>query len=39
MLYALTREGGSVLAINGVTGRELRTMQLGRAPSLALVAP
>jgi hypothetical protein len=39
MIYALTGEDGKVLAIDTVAQRELRAMTLGRAPSVALIAP
>lgn len=39
IIYALTADHGSILAIDNARARELRAMPLGRAPSLALVAP
>jgi hypothetical protein len=39
MIYASTGEDGKVLAIDTVAQRELPAMTLGRAPSLALIAP
>ena len=39
MIYAMTGERGQVLAIDPVARRELRAMPVGRAPSLALIAP
>jgi hypothetical protein len=39
VIYALTGERGKVLAIDPVAQRELRAMPVGRAPSLALIAP
>ena len=38
-IYALPGERGKVLAIDPVARRELRAMPVGRAPSLALIAP
>jgi hypothetical protein len=39
VIYALTGEHSTILAIDPVGQRELRAMPLGRAPSLALIAP
>jgi len=39
VIYALTADRAGVLAIDAVAQRELRAMPLGRAPSLALIAP
>ncbi len=39
MIYAMTGEHGQILAIDPVARRELRAMPVGRAPSLALIAP
>jgi hypothetical protein len=39
MIYASTGEDGKILAIDTVAQRELRAMTLGRAPSVALIAP
>jgi hypothetical protein len=39
MIDALTGERSKILAIDPVAQRELRAMPLGRAPSLALIAP
>ena len=39
MIYALTGEHSQILAIDPAAPRELRAMPLGRAPSLALIAP
>lgn len=39
MIYALTGEHSQILAIDPAAQRELRAMPLGRAPSLALIAP
>lgn len=39
MIYAMTGDLGTILAIDPVARRELRAMPLGRAPSLALIAP
>jgi DNA-binding beta-propeller fold protein YncE len=38
-IYALTGKLGMLLAIDPTTRREPRTMPVGRAPSLALIAP
>jgi DNA-binding beta-propeller fold protein YncE len=39
VIYALTGERGKVLAIDPAARRELRATTVGRAPSLALIAP
>lgn len=39
MIYAMTGEHGTILAIDPIAQRELRAMPVGRAPSLALIAP
>jgi hypothetical protein len=39
MIYAMTGGYGTILAIDPTAQRELRAMPVGRAPSLALVAP
>jgi hypothetical protein len=39
MIYAMTGEHGTILAIDPAAQRELRAMPVGRAPSLALLAP
>jgi hypothetical protein len=39
MIHAMTGEHGTILAIDPIAQRELRAMPVGRAPSLALIAP
>jgi DNA-binding beta-propeller fold protein YncE len=39
MIYALTGEHGTILAVDPLAQRELRAMAVGHAPSLALIAP
>ena len=39
VIYALTGEHGTVLAIDPLTQHELSAMLVGRAPSLASIAP
>ena len=39
MIYAMTGQHGTILAIDPVAQRQLRAMPVGRAPSLALIAP